>query len=53
MKGQPYYIGFTRKFNGLGVELRMDPPWAMVRISWIFTVRLGWFLFWYIQYSKK
>jgi hypothetical protein len=49
---KPYRSGFTRKFHGLGIMLEIDPPWAMVRKSWQFELRLGWWYFWYVKEKK-
>jgi hypothetical protein len=49
---KPYHYAFTKKFNGLGVLLVMDPPYAVIRRSFSFEIRLGWFLFWYIKEKK-
>lgn len=53
MTRKPYHIAFTKEFNGFGVMLVMNPPYAVIEKAWSFEIRLGWFLFWYIKVRNK
>jgi hypothetical protein len=48
-----YYYGFTRKFDGLGIMLSIDPPYTTIRRAWSFNLKLGWFIFWYVKERKR
>lgn len=50
---KPYFIGFTKRFNGIGIMLEMDSSYAVKPIAWTFEIRLGWLLFWYVKEKKK
>lgn len=53
MRHKPYHIAFTKKFNGFGIMLVMNPPYTILERLYSFEIRLGWFLFWYIKEKKK
>jgi hypothetical protein len=53
MKRKSYHAAFTKQFNGLGIMLVMNSPYAVIERAWDFEIRLGWFLFWYIKEKSK
>lgn len=52
MMNKNYYAGTSREFMGLGIMLKVDPPYTNVRRAWIFELHLGWFKFWYVKEKK-
>lgn len=48
-----YFIGFMRKFDGVGIMLHIDPPYTTVRRSWCIEIKMGWFKFWYVKEKRK
>lgn len=47
------YCGFIKRFQGVGIMLDLDPPYAMREEYFEFELRLLWFKVWWIVFKPN